>query len=123
MKKLIIIIVLCITSSIFAAGEKPQAQQHHQDSMSHANHKEEIAEKTLTFTPDISVKTKGMVCAFCVQGIEKKMKVHTQINNVYVDLDQDMVFIKLNPNTNIDNAIIKNSIQNAGFAVESISRK
>jgi len=43
---------------------------------------------------ELKVGVKGMVCAFCAQGIEKKFKAQPEVENVQVSLENK--FVKLN---------------------------
>ena len=44
---------------------------------------------------DIRVFVKGMVCSFCVQGVEKQFKKQDAIEKVEVDLEDSLVSIWL----------------------------
>ena len=43
----------------------------------------------------IKANVNGMVCAFCAQGIEKKMRALSQTKDVYVNLKQRLVAVEL----------------------------
>ena len=45
-------------------------------------------------TPSYKVTVNGMVCSFCAQGIEKKMKVLLETKGVYVELKNHLVLVE-----------------------------
>ena len=71
-------------------------------------------------TPSYKVTMKGMVCSFCAQGIEKKMKALSQTKDVYVELKNHLVVIEAKDGLNISQDIIKKIIKDAGYEVKSI---
>lgn len=68
----------------------------------------------------IQAKVNGMVCAFCAQGIEKKMRALSQTQDVYVNLKQRLVAVELKNGQTIANDKIKAIIKDAGYDVVSI---
>ena len=71
-------------------------------------------------TPSYKVIVNGMVCSFCAQGIEKKMKALSQTKDVYVELKKHLVVIEAKDGLNISQDIIKKIIKDAGYEVKSI---
>ncbi len=68
----------------------------------------------------IKANVNGMVCAFCAQGIEKKMRALIQTKDVYVNLKQRVVAIELKEGQNLSNDTVKDLIKDAGYEVTSI---
>jgi mercuric ion binding protein len=68
----------------------------------------------------IKANVNGMVCAFCAQGIEKKMRALTQTQDVYVNLKQRIVAVELKEGQTLSNDKVKAIIKDAGYDVTSI---
>ena len=73
-------------------------------------------------TEDIRVFVQGMVCSFCVQGVEKQFKKQESIEKVEVDLEDSLVSIWLKENHELTDATIDKLIKDSGYNVESIER-
>ena len=71
-------------------------------------------------TKTIKAHVNGMVCAFCAQGIDKKMRALSQTKDVYVNLKQKLVAIELKDGQTLSNDTVKDLIKDAGYAVTSI---
>ncbi|MES2501567.1 MAG: heavy metal-associated domain-containing protein [Pseudomonadota bacterium] len=71
-------------------------------------------------TQTIKANVNGMVCAFCAQGIEKKMRALTQTKDVYVNLKQRIVAVELKDGQELSNEKVKAIIKDAGYDVTSI---
>lgn len=65
----------------------------------------------------LKVDVNGMVCAFCAQGIEKKVRALPQTQDVYVDLKQKTVAIEIKDGQSLDEATVKALIKEAGYDV------
>ena len=68
----------------------------------------------------IKANVNGMVCAFCAQGIEKKMRALSQTKDVYVNLKQRIVAVELKEGQTLSNDTVKDLIKDAGYDVTSI---
>ncbi len=68
----------------------------------------------------IKANVNGMVCAFCAQGIEKKMRALNQTKDVYVNLKQRIVAVELKEGQALSNDTVKDLIKDAGYDVTSI---
>lgn len=68
----------------------------------------------------VHVGVNGLVCAFCVKGIEKSFKKVDAVENVHVDLDKKLVTLTTKKDQKIDDATIKTTIADAGYNVTSI---
>ncbi|MBA3580882.1 MAG: heavy-metal-associated domain-containing protein [Gammaproteobacteria bacterium] len=63
------------------------------------------------------VTVNGMVCAFCAQGIEKRLLKLPETQAVFVNLKQKIVAVEAKPNQAVSEALIKSEIADAGYAV------
>ncbi len=71
-------------------------------------------------TQTIKASVNGMVCAFCAQGIEKKMRALSQTQDVYVNLKQRVVAVELKEGQALSNDKVKAIIKDAGYDVTAI---
>ncbi len=69
----------------------------------------------------LKIQVNGMVCAFCAQGIEKRLSALPQTESVYVNLGQKIVAVQAKPGQKFDNAKIKAEITDAGYDVVAMS--
>lgn len=72
---------------------------------------------------DMQVDVEGMVCSFCAQGIEKKMKATEKVESVDVDMDKKMVYLKFKSKQSLNDEEITKVIVDSGVNVKSIVRK
>ena len=70
----------------------------------------------------ITMKVDGLVCAFCAQGIEKKLKGFAATDGVYVDLEHGLVAMGLKPAQDVPDAELTRTLTDAGYTVKAISR-
>jgi periplasmic mercuric ion binding protein len=75
---------------------------------------------TFAATQTIKASVNGMVCAFCAQGIDKKMRALSQTKDVYVNLKQRIVAIELKDGQTLANETVKDLIKDAGYDVTAI---
>lgn len=61
----------------------------------------------------------GMVCAFCAQGIEKRLTKMSETGPLYINLAQRVVAVQPKPGMNIDVDRVKAEIVEAGYEVTS----
>jgi cation transport ATPase len=59
----------------------------------------------------------GMVCAFCAQGIEKRLTKMSETGPLYINLAQKVVAVQPKPGKSIDVAKVKAEIIEAGYEV------
>ena len=71
-------------------------------------------------TQTIKANVNGMVCAFCAQGIDKKLRALSQTKDVYVNLKQRIVAVEVKDGQTLANDTVKDVIKNAGYDVTSI---
>ncbi len=62
----------------------------------------------------------GMVCAFCAQGIEKRLSALPQTQAVYVNLDKRVVAVQAREGQQFDDAVLKHEITEAGYDVVKV---
>lgn len=72
------------------------------------------------FAETIHVGVDGLVCAFCVKGIESSFKKQEAVETVKVDLDEKLVTITTKADKTMDDATIKNIITDAGYKTTTI---
>ena len=75
---------------------------------------------TPSLADTITVDVNGMVCAFCAQGIEKKVRALPQTKDVYVSLEKKVVAIELKDKQTLSDDVIKALIKDAGYDVTNI---
>ena len=71
-------------------------------------------------TPSYKVTVNGMVCSFCAQGIEKKMKALSETKDVYVGLKNRLVVVEVKEGLTLSQDVINKIIKDAGYGVQSI---
>jgi copper chaperone CopZ len=70
----------------------------------------------------IEMNVNGLVCAFCAQGIEKKLRKIPATADVVVSLEQRLVAVALKDGQDISDAELRKALTNAGYTVTSIQR-
>ena len=70
----------------------------------------------------IEMNVKGLVCAFCAQGIEKKLRKLPATADVMVSLEQRLVAVSLKDGQDIPDADLRKALTDAGYAVTAIQR-
>lgn len=68
-------------------------------------------------TTSIKATVNGMVCAFCAQGIEKRLSQLPATQAVYVDLKQKVVAVEAKAGQTLDGKTITAEIKDAGYDV------
>ena len=71
---------------------------------------------------NIRVKVKGMVCSFCVQGVEKKLLGIDGVKKVTVNLETKTVEMWLHQGKTVADRQIKDAIESAGYNIATITR-
>jgi mercuric ion binding protein len=81
-----------------------------------------LAGMTASSSAATSVKASvnGMVCAFCAQGIEKRLSKLPATKAVYVDLKQKMVAVEVKDGQTLDTKMITAEITDAGYDVTKL---
>jgi mercuric ion binding protein len=70
------------------------------------------------FAEELKVGVKGMVCAFCAQGIEKKFKEQKEVENVKVSLENKIVNLKFKDGQRLPNDKIAAILKDAGYEAD-----
>ncbi len=70
----------------------------------------------------VQVSVKGMVCAFCAQGITKKFKVESAVAKVDVSLEKKIVIIDLKDGQTLADDKITSILTDSGYSIEKIER-
>lgn len=72
---------------------------------------------------EVKVGVKGMVCAFCAQGIEKKFKAEKEVESVEVSLQNKYVKLKFKDGQKVSNEKITDILKDAGYEADFGSAK
>ncbi len=65
----------------------------------------------------VKVTVNGMVCAFCAQGIEKRLSKLPATKAVFVDLKKKVVAVEAKEGQTLDGKTITSEITDAGYDV------
>jgi mercuric ion binding protein len=64
---------------------------------------------------ELRVGVKGMVCAFCAQGIEKKFKAEPEVEKVQVSLENKYVLLNFKDGKRLSNEKIMQILKDSGY--------
>jgi copper chaperone CopZ len=81
-----------------------------------------FATATTSIAATIEMTVNGLVCAFCAQGIEKKLKKFPATTDVVVSLEQRLVAVALKDGQDISDEDLRKALQDAGYTVKAITR-
>jgi copper chaperone CopZ len=70
----------------------------------------------------LKAEVNGMVCSFCAQGIEKRMKALPATQAVWVDLKNKTVAVELKPGQSLDEAKFRHEMKEAGYDVVRVEQ-
>ena len=70
----------------------------------------------------IEMKVHGMVCGYCVQGIEKILRKNPATDQVLVSLENQLVAVTTRDGQDITDATLTKAVTDAGYAVKGITR-
>lgn len=93
MKKLILLSVMILSTSLAFAGE------------------------------ELKVNVKGMVCAFCAQGIEKKFTAQPEVAKVEVSLANKFVKLNFKDGKRLPNEKVAEILKDAGYEASFEEKK
>ena len=68
----------------------------------------------------LKARVNGMVCAFCAQGIEAKLKELPQTSDVYVNLGQKIVAVQVKDGMTLSPEVVRELVKEAGYEVAAI---
>jgi copper chaperone CopZ len=71
----------------------------------------------------IEMRVDGLVCAFCAQGISKKLGKMHATQEVLVNLEKGLVAVALKPGQEISDATLREVLTEAGYTVQGIERR
>lgn len=66
-------------------------------------------------TGEIHIPVKGMVCAFCAQGLTKAFKKLPEVQDVKVSLEGKFVHLTLKKDKSLEDSKILETIKEAGY--------
>ena len=70
----------------------------------------------------IEVKVKGLVCSFCVQGVEKLLKDLPGVQKLEIKLSKQTVYLTVQSTDRPTEDAIRKAVKAAGYDVEAIVR-
>ena len=74
------------------------------------------------FATTVEMTVNGLVCGFCAQGIEKRLRKIPATADVLVSLEKRLVAISLKEGGEIGDAELTKALEDAGYAVKAIRR-
>jgi len=70
----------------------------------------------------IEMDVNGLVCAFCAQGIEKKLRAFPATSDVVVSLEERLVAVSTKDGQDIADDELRRALTDAGYTVTGIRR-
>lgn len=70
----------------------------------------------------IEMDVNGLVCAFCAQGIEKKLRAFPATSDVVVSLEEHLVAVSTKEGQDIADDELRRALTDAGYTVKGIRR-
>jgi copper chaperone CopZ len=70
----------------------------------------------------IEMKVHGMVCGFCVQGIENSLRKNPATVDVVVSLEKKVVVVQTKEGESIADEELRKAIADAGYDLKSVTR-
>ena len=64
---------------------------------------------------ELKIGVKGMVCAFCAQGIEKKFKAEAAVEKIQVSLENKFVKLNFKDGQRLSNEKISEILKDSGY--------
>ena len=71
----------------------------------------------------IEMEVNGLVCAFCAQGIEKKLRAFPATSDVVVSLEERLVAVSTKDGQDISDDELRRALTDAGYTVVGIRRE
>jgi periplasmic mercuric ion binding protein len=68
----------------------------------------------------IKAEVNGMVCAFCAQGIDAKLRKNAATKDVYVNLKNRLVVVELKEGATFSLENFKTEVKDSGYAVTKV---
>lgn len=70
----------------------------------------------------IEMDVNGLVCAFCAQGIVKKLRAFEATDDLVVSLERRLVAVSTKPGQDIGDDALRTALTDAGYTVKAIRR-
>lgn len=70
----------------------------------------------------VEMQVDGLVCAFCAQGISKRLSALPATDEVLVSLKHGRVAVALKPGQDLDDNQLRETLTEAGYTVRAIER-
>ncbi len=70
----------------------------------------------------IRVTVNGIVCAFCVQGIERHFRQRQEVKSIFISLTHSVLLLELKPDRPMTDELIAATTERAGYDVVKIER-
>lgn len=116
-------------SKVTKKSEKIKQENHkeheiHKKQKGHKKHDHSSQKATLERTgkAKLVVKVKGMVCAFCAQGIRENFNKRKEVKSAKVNLDKMEVAVELHEGTILSEEAIEKIVTDAGFSYEGTKK-
>ncbi len=71
----------------------------------------------------IELQVNGLVCAFCAQGISKRLGKLDATAEVFVSLENGLVAVALKPSQDIADDTLRSELTEAGYSLRAIERR
>ena len=72
---------------------------------------------------DIVITVDGMVCSFCVQGVERTMRRIDGVADVALSLESKTISLWMKPNGTVEDSLLRDQIKASGFDARDIVRE
>lgn len=81
-----------------------------------------LAVATAASAQTIVMTVDGLVCAFCAQGINKRLRAFDATEDVYVSLEKKIVALSLKAGQDISDEVLRQNLTESGYTVRTITR-
>lgn len=112
-------------SKVMNHGRESGHHKEHGDHKDHKKHDHSDQEASLEKKGKdlLVIKVKGMVCAFCAQGIKKNFNKQDEVKSTEVNLDNMEVTVQLKKNRTLSEEKIKKIVTDAGFSFSGLKNE
>jgi len=103
----------------------PTGPEHNDSSMDHAHSSPAPGLPTgpeSGVPADIVISVDGMVCSFCVQGVERTMRRIDAVADVALSLESKTISLWLKSGQDVDDEFLKKQIKASGFDATAVTR-
>jgi copper chaperone CopZ len=70
----------------------------------------------------IEMTVHGLVCAFCVNSVEKALRKNPATQDVVISLERKLVVVETRPGTDIGDDVLRQALKDTGYDVKKIVR-